>query len=126
MSALHDEVAPFGIHTTAVNPGFFRTDLISDRSTSYAAASIDDYDGRREEQQHWWQSQAGKQPGNPAKLAAALVRLAEEDPPPRGMTGVLTASGSSTEPQRPQSDRGVADAGRLRPLPHTGRASRVA
>ena len=83
MSALHDEVAPFGIHTTVVNPGFFRTDLISDRSMRYADASIEDYDGRREEQQAWWASQAGKQPGDPAKLATALVQLAGEDPPPR-------------------------------------------
>jgi NAD(P)-dependent dehydrogenase (short-subunit alcohol dehydrogenase family) len=83
MSALHDEVAPFGIHTTVVNPGFFRTDLISERSMSYADASIADYDGRREEQQRWWQSQAGQQPGDPAKLAVALVRLADEERPPR-------------------------------------------
>lgn len=83
MSALHDEVQPFGIHTTVVNPGFFRTDLISDRSMSYADASISDYDGRREEQQQWWEAQAGKQPGDPARLAAALVQIASEDPPPQ-------------------------------------------
>jgi NAD(P)-dependent dehydrogenase (short-subunit alcohol dehydrogenase family) len=83
MSALHDEVVPFGIHTTVVNPGFFRTDLISERSMSYAHPSIADYDGLREAQQQWWRSQAGKQPGDPVKLAAALVGLAERDPPPR-------------------------------------------
>lgn len=81
--ALHDEVEPFGIHTTVVNPGFFRTDLISERSMSYAEGSIADYDGRREQQEQWWASQAGKQSGDPAKLAAALVRLCDEDPPPR-------------------------------------------
>ena len=83
MGALHEEVSPFGIHTTVVNPGFFRTDLISERSMSYADASVEDYDGRREAQQQWWQAQAGRQPGDPAKLASAIVRLADEDPPPR-------------------------------------------
>jgi len=40
LSALHGEVAPFGIHTTVVNPGFFRTDLISERSMNFADASL--------------------------------------------------------------------------------------
>ena len=43
MAALHSEVAPYGITTTVVNPGFFRTELLSEESTQYAAASIEDY-----------------------------------------------------------------------------------
>ena len=47
MESLSAEIAPFGIHTTIVNPGFFRTELLTEHSTSYAAPSIADYDERR-------------------------------------------------------------------------------
>jgi NAD(P)-dependent dehydrogenase (short-subunit alcohol dehydrogenase family) len=43
MESLAPEVEPFGIHTTIVNPGFFRTELLTNESTNYATASIDDY-----------------------------------------------------------------------------------
>src|SRR6059058_1660810 len=42
MESLHAEIAPFGITTTVVNPGFFRTELLTEQSTSYADASIED------------------------------------------------------------------------------------
>jgi NAD(P)-dependent dehydrogenase (short-subunit alcohol dehydrogenase family) len=83
MESLHDEVAPFGISTTIVNPGFFRTELLTEQSTQYAAPSIDDYASRREPLQAFWRSQNGKQPGDPKKLAAALVTLAARKAPPR-------------------------------------------
>src|SRR3954453_5978561 len=47
MESLHAEIAPFGIHTTIVNPGFFRTELLTEQSTTYAEPSIADYDERR-------------------------------------------------------------------------------
>jgi NAD(P)-dependent dehydrogenase (short-subunit alcohol dehydrogenase family) len=47
MESLHAEVAPFGITTTVVNPGFFRTELLTEQSTNYAEPSIADYDDRR-------------------------------------------------------------------------------
>jgi NAD(P)-dependent dehydrogenase (short-subunit alcohol dehydrogenase family) len=43
MESLAPEVEPFGIHTTIVNPGFFRTELLTKESTNYATPSIDDY-----------------------------------------------------------------------------------
>src|SRR6266536_1644571 len=46
MESLHAEVAPFGINTMIVNPGFFRTELLTKQSTSYAELSIEDYDAR--------------------------------------------------------------------------------
>src|SRR2546421_631102 len=73
MESLQAEVAPFGIHTTIVNPGFFRTELLTEQSTNYAAASISDYDERRTRQLEFWKSQNGKQSGDPAKLAQALI-----------------------------------------------------
>src|SRR3954470_11555773 len=50
MQALHIEVAPFGIQTTIVNPGFFRTELLTEQSTKYAKSRVDDYNERREQQ----------------------------------------------------------------------------
>src|SRR5437867_81924 len=43
MLALQSEVAPFGIDTTIVNPGFFRTELLTRESTNYATHPIEDY-----------------------------------------------------------------------------------
>jgi len=82
MDVLRQEVQPFGIATTIVNPGFFRTDLISEKSMFFVEPTIKDYDDRRKVQMEWWPAQAGKQPGNPKKLAKALVELTRMTPPP--------------------------------------------
>jgi NAD(P)-dependent dehydrogenase (short-subunit alcohol dehydrogenase family) len=81
--SLQHEVAPFGIATTIVNPGFFRTELLTKESVTYAEPSIEDYADRTAEQLKWWNAQSGQQPGDPAKLAQALVTIANEEPPPR-------------------------------------------
>src|SRR6476659_2298925 len=95
MESLHPEVAPFGITTTIVNPGFFRTELLTEQSTNYAEASINDYDDRRAKQLEFWKSQNGKQSGDPAKLALALITIASQQPPPRrfiaGADAIATA-----------------------------------
>jgi NAD(P)-dependent dehydrogenase (short-subunit alcohol dehydrogenase family) len=83
IESLQQEIAPFGIATTIVNPGFFRTELLTEASATYAEPSIDDYTERRKEQLKWWNAQGGRQPGDPAKLARALITIASEDPPPR-------------------------------------------
>jgi len=83
MESLHPEVAPFGITTTIVNPGFFRTELLTEQSTQYAEPSIKDYDERRATQLEFWKAQNGKQSGDPAKLARALIIIASQEPPPR-------------------------------------------
>src|SRR3954467_4872212 len=54
MQALQVEVAPFGIHTTIVNPGFFRTELLTEQSTKYANNPVEDYNERREQQMTFW------------------------------------------------------------------------
>ena len=81
MESLGPEVKPFGIHTTIVNPGFFRTELLTPESTIFAETAIDDYAEQRAGQIEYWTSQNGKQSGDPAKLAEALVTLASEQPP---------------------------------------------
>ena len=83
MESLRLEVAPFGIYTTIVNPGFFRTELLTPQSTQYAETAIDDYADRRLAYVEAWTATSGQQPGDPAKLAAALVALANEEPPMR-------------------------------------------
>lgn len=82
MESLAPEVEPFGIHTTVVNPGFFRTELLTKESTNYAPASIEDYAERNAAQREFWESMNGKQPGDPAKLARALLTIADQEQPP--------------------------------------------
>src|SRR3984957_8932556 len=82
IESLAPEVAPFGIRTMVVEPGFFRTDLLTAESTKYAEASIDDYAARTKQTVSNWNSMNGKQGGDPAKLAAALIKLASQEKPP--------------------------------------------
>ena len=95
MESLHAEVAPFGITTTIVNPGFFRTELLTEQSTNYAEPSIKDYDERRAKQLEFWKAQNGKQSGDPSKLARALIIIASQEPPPHrfvaGADAIATA-----------------------------------
>ena len=72
MESLRFEVEPFGIHTTIVEPGFFRTDLLTKESTAYADLSIDDYAERTAQTRPAWEAMSGKQTNDPAKLAKAL------------------------------------------------------
>ena len=65
MESLAPEVAPFGIHTTIVNPGFFQTELLSQESTTYATPSIADYADRHAERVRWYESMNRQQAGAP-------------------------------------------------------------
>ena len=78
----------FGIRTMLVEPGFFRTELLSNDSTTYAQPTIDGYAERTKEIVAAWKSMDGKQGGDPAKLAEALVKLAAlKEPPTRFAAG---------------------------------------
>jgi NAD(P)-dependent dehydrogenase (short-subunit alcohol dehydrogenase family) len=83
MESLTLEIAPFGIHTTVVNPGFFRTTLLTEQSTTYAEHAVADYAERRAKQLEFWKSSNGKQGGDPAKLARALITIADLELPPQ-------------------------------------------
>jgi NAD(P)-dependent dehydrogenase (short-subunit alcohol dehydrogenase family) len=88
MESLALEVADFGIKTMLVEPGFFRTELLGAESTTYAPPSIDDYAERTRQTVAAWGGMNGKQGGDPAKLANALVQLATlEEPPARFAAG---------------------------------------
>jgi len=88
MQSLRAEVAPFGIAAIVVNPGFFRTELLTEQSTNFAHNPVADYDGRREAQVEFWKGYHGQQAGDPAKLAQALLTIsAAAQPPHRFMAG---------------------------------------
>jgi NAD(P)-dependent dehydrogenase (short-subunit alcohol dehydrogenase family) len=94
MEALQGELAPFGIHTTIVVPGFFRTELLEPASTTWAASSIADYAERTAAMLPAWKAMNGRQPGDPAKFAAALVQIVdEEDAPLRWFAGADAVAG---------------------------------
>jgi NAD(P)-dependent dehydrogenase (short-subunit alcohol dehydrogenase family) len=82
LESLTPEVAPFGIGTMLVEPGFFRTELLTPESTKYAVPSIDDYAERTEQTVAAWNAMNGKQGGDPAKLADALLQVANQAEPP--------------------------------------------
>jgi NAD(P)-dependent dehydrogenase (short-subunit alcohol dehydrogenase family) len=82
IESLTPEVAPFGIRTMLVEPGFFRTELLTEESTKYPEPSIDDYAEKTRETVAAWRGMNGLQGGDPAKLARALVQLASQDEPP--------------------------------------------
>jgi NAD(P)-dependent dehydrogenase (short-subunit alcohol dehydrogenase family) len=94
MESLAPEVAPYGVHTMVVEPGFFRTDLLTPGSTSYATSSIADYARRSEQTVTAWNGMNGQQGGDPAKLAQALIGLATSDHPPvRWVAGADAVAG---------------------------------
>jgi len=104
MDCLAPEVAPFGIHTTVVEPGFFRTALLTPTSTIWAENSIEDYVAKNAELRPFWISMNGKQGGDPAKLAAALIKIASENEPPKrwlaDADAIATAEQKVTEFQK--------------------------
>lgn len=85
------EIAPFGIRTMLVEPGFFRTELLTPNSTTFAQPSIQDYADRSKATSDAWSGMSGKQGGDPAKLAHAIVHLAGLDVPPTRFAGGVDA-----------------------------------
>jgi NAD(P)-dependent dehydrogenase (short-subunit alcohol dehydrogenase family) len=82
MESLTEEVEQFGISTTIVVPGFFRTELLTPESTSWSELTIDDYAEQTAQNKTAWGGMNGQQPGDPAKLAEALIGLVDSDEPP--------------------------------------------
>jgi NAD(P)-dependent dehydrogenase (short-subunit alcohol dehydrogenase family) len=97
MQSLQAEVEPFGIDTITVNPGFFRTELLTEESTNFAQPTIADYNERRTQQLQFWKSQNGKQAGDPAKLAQALIKISNLEKPPRRFIAGEDAIGTAEQ-----------------------------
>jgi NAD(P)-dependent dehydrogenase (short-subunit alcohol dehydrogenase family) len=78
MESLRYDVAPFGIKTMSVEPGFFRTELLVEgASTIWPTLPVADYAERTAQTVTAWSGMNGKQGGDPAKLAAAIVTLSD-------------------------------------------------
>ena len=95
MESLQYDVGPYGIKTTIVEPGFFRTELLVEGASSiWPELSIEDYAQRTTATIAAWKSMNGLQGGDPAKLAAALVTIAAlEQPPLRWLAGADVVAG---------------------------------
>jgi NAD(P)-dependent dehydrogenase (short-subunit alcohol dehydrogenase family) len=81
MESLRHDVEPYNIHTTVVEPGYFRTELLVDGSTTWPELSIDDYAPRTAPRIEGMKRMNGQQPGDPAKLARALLTIVDQDKP---------------------------------------------
>jgi NAD(P)-dependent dehydrogenase (short-subunit alcohol dehydrogenase family) len=80
--ALHAELQPLGIHATVVEPGYFRTDFLDASSLLVGKEIIDDYDATSGNVRRFAVGMNHNQPGDPEKLATALVTLADAHTPP--------------------------------------------
>ncbi|WP_406320477.1 short-chain dehydrogenase/reductase SDR [Streptomyces sp. NBC_01637] len=69
------------MEATVVEPGFFRTELLVDASTTWPEPTIDDYAERTRATIEAWKSMNGRQSGDPAKLARALLTIAHQEKP---------------------------------------------
>ena len=96
MESLRPEVAPFGIHTTVVNPGFFRTELLTEESTNYADGAIATTPSAAPSST-LWEIENGQQTGDPTKLARALITIAGQSPPPRRFIAGADAIGTAEQ-----------------------------
>jgi NAD(P)-dependent dehydrogenase (short-subunit alcohol dehydrogenase family) len=113
--SLASEVAPFGLFVTIIEPGPFRTDFLSRESLRFSDRVLADYGERHAHLRASFEQRNGQQPGDPAKLAAAMVRLASEPQPPMrfvaGTFGVnaaeakLSSMRAELESWRPMSVR---------------------
>ncbi|SAK84542.1 short-chain dehydrogenase/reductase SDR [Caballeronia pedi] len=80
--AMHAELEPLGIHATVVEPGYFRTDFLDASSLLVGKDIIDDYDATSGNVRRFAVGMNHNQPGDPAKLATALLTLADAQTPP--------------------------------------------
>ena len=81
--ALQQEVAPLGIHATVVEPGFFRTDFLDEQSLVKTTLELPDYDETVGAMRRFAKDANHAQPGNPVKLAEAILALVNAPKPPQ-------------------------------------------
>ena len=92
--SLAQELEPFGIHVTIIEPGPFRTDFLKPESLRFVADEVADYDARRASMRASFEQRNGKQAGDPIRLAEAIVTLASESAPPMRFAAGAMAVGA--------------------------------
>lgn len=80
--ALHAELAPLGVKVTVVEPGYFRTEFLESNSLVESPSTIADYDGTAGEVRKIVKAVTLNQPGDPDKLADAMITLVEAQKAP--------------------------------------------
>ena len=83
--SLAEEVRSFGVHVSVVEPGYFRTNFLTDSSIGLPKIQIDDYKEVRDSQNAHQNEINGKQPGDPEKAADAMMRIVSEANPPMNL-----------------------------------------
>lgn len=101
--ALHQELAPLGIHATVVEPGFFRTDFLDEQSLVKTALVLPDYDETVGKMRTFAEAANHAQPGDPQKFAEAMLALVNAPNPPQRL-----ALGSDTVARIEAKNRLVA------------------
>jgi NAD(P)-dependent dehydrogenase (short-subunit alcohol dehydrogenase family) len=95
---LSKELAPFGILVTIIEPGPFRTDFLTRDSLRFGGKEVADYDQRRAQLRASFEQRSGQQAGDPAKLAQAMVILADESKPPmRFLAGSIAVNAADAK-----------------------------
>lgn len=82
MEGLTQELKPFGIHCTLIEPGFFKTDFLDSSSLKYGDKSLPEYAETVAKFKAWHDNMNHKQVGDPAKLGEVLMQLSEMQEPP--------------------------------------------
>jgi len=80
--ALHDELAPLGIHATVVEPGYFRTDFLENQSLVTSPRQLADYAGTAGRVREIAGQISLNQLGDPERLAQAMLKLVSAKTPP--------------------------------------------
>ncbi|MCF2517349.1 oxidoreductase [Dyadobacter sp. CY351] len=106
--SLAEEVRSFGVHVTVVEPGYFRTNFLTDSSIGLPKIQIEDYKEVRDSQNAHQNDINGKQPGDPEKAADAMIRIVAEANPPMnlflGSDAFAIANGKIAAVQKELSD----------------------
>ena len=80
--ALHAELAPLGVHVTVVEPGYFRTEFLDQSSLTVSPRILADYAATSGQVRERAVQINQKQPGDPKRLAQAMLALVASPTPP--------------------------------------------
>ncbi|MDX3899314.1 MAG: oxidoreductase [Sphingobium sp.] len=109
------DIAPFGVHVTIVEPGFFRTDFLDSSSVKYGDIAVNDYAARDKELREHYGAYSHRQLGDPRKLGQALLEIVDAEEPPLR----FAAGSDSVKMTRDTLERRLTELERWRGLSET-------